>query len=1219
MSFFGLTASLKSNKNVFGAPFLGSIRRVDNDISDEKTNRTNAIDNLTGIMSTDTERLAQAQALIAQFQSEDASVSSALTNLINAEENARITAVSNLQIQINQNESDVASNDVELANQLVSISANAGNINTHAQILGSATNTELGILAGESTALSTQFGQKQNTHTALDAVVASGRTAAQLSALDSETSITSQFAQKADAATTYDKNEVDGLLQETLTNTIYVDSARTDSYTPDGTTRKPYKNLLTALQANLTDSLVFELAPGFYDGTISLTSTTTQSICIRGSGKDQTVIRGAPSWSSATGNVLYFRNFGRVELSNLTVKLGAYGFYPRSCQAIVIDQVKFEKLGSSGIVANHDMSQTQTQQAAFWAGAETSNGGAMRVRDCSEVNITNCEVEYCLRGMRVQDCGRGLISNNRVYRTSEAGIYLASGTYTGDSNYGSSHFLVANNSVEEAYNNGILVIGGKQNTLQSNVVRKSANSGIQLWHTLDCRVSSNSLHNCNQLSYNGIGNAGDCGGCISVDGNSNIGVGSYIANITNNSLLACGSSNGVSIKCQAYPAESNNVNLQENFTDSGTPLENTHNIPITSTIYSKTEVDSFLQESLTNTIYVDSARIDLYVPDGTKRKPYKNLLTALQANSTGSLVFDLAPGFYDGTISLTSTTTQSISIKGSGKDQTVIRGASSWSSATGNVLYFKNFGRVELSNLTVTLGAYGFYPRSCDVVEIKNVKFEKLGSSGIVANHDMSQTQTQQAAFWAGAETSNGGAMRVRDCSEVNITDCEVEYCLRGMRVQDCGRGLISSNRIYRTSEAGIYLAAGSYTGTDGSSNFHIVGNSIEETFNNGILVIGGKQNTIQSNVVVKSANTGIMLWHTLDARVSSNSLHNCNQLTFNGIGNAGDASACIAVDGNTNIGTGSYIANLVNNSILACDSQIAVAIKCAAYPSASNKVYLDNFTDSPTQLVNTHDIPVIQGTSGQGPQGPAGSNGADGAQGPQGIQGPAGGDGADGAQGPQGIQGPAGGDGADGAQGPQGIQGPAGSDGADGASLSVANTWTASQQFEYLPTFPRILLPIPSTTGAPNTAGSIPANPNGGYGGWYLVYQTNNKNDTTNKYVKLPLAPALGTRIRISWMNYYSSGCELMVIPHNASQCDAAGVRRQCIFGPSVVPSQNGAGRMIERGSTAEFCFVGALGQNSDPNVDVLGYAFHTGSQYQVDGSTIYKDIWIQSYFAHA
>ena len=128
-----------------------------------------------------------------------------------------------------------------------------------------------------------------------------------------------------------------------------------------------------------------------------------------------------------------------------------------------------------------------------------------------------------------------------------------------------------------------------------------------LWHTLDCRISSNSLHGCNQLTFNGIGNSGDAAAVISVDGNANIGTGSYIANVVNNSLLACGTQTAVAIKCQAYPSASNKVYL-DNFTDSTILLENTHSIPITSTVYSKTGVDALIEETLTNTVFVDSAR-----------------------------------------------------------------------------------------------------------------------------------------------------------------------------------------------------------------------------------------------------------------------------------------------------------------------------------------------------------------------------------------------------------------------------------------------------------------------------------------------------------------------------------------------------------------------------------------------------------------------------------
>ena len=43
---------------------------------------------------------------------------------------------------------------------------------------------------------------------------------------------------------------------------------------------------------------------------------------------------------------------------------------------------------------------------------------------------------------------------------------------------------------------------------------------------------------------------------------------------------------------------------------------------------------------------------------------------------------------------------------------------------TGDILYFRDFKNIEISDLTIQSGKYGFYPRSCDVVSMKNVRFK---------------------------------------------------------------------------------------------------------------------------------------------------------------------------------------------------------------------------------------------------------------------------------------------------------------------------------------------------------------------------------------------------------------------------------------------------------------------------------------------------------------
>ena len=365
-----------------------------------------------------------------------------------------------------------------------------------------------------------------------------------------------------------------------------------------------------------------------------------------------------------------------------------------------------------------------------------------------------------------------------------------------------------------------------------------------------------------------------------------------------------------------------------------------------------------LEASLATTfVYCDASRVDSYTEDGSKTKPYKTLTAAFGVildSTTEDVVFCLAPGKYVGTVSVTkSSQNQNVTILGSGVHSCFLQGTSLWNgSMTDSVLFLRKFNDVSVKNLTFENGSYGFYPRECRRVECENVRFRHLGASSDPGNFDFTKTQAERAAIWAGSETNSGGACRIRSCASVFVKDCEVFETLRGLRIQDCGEGVVSNCQTNRTIESGIYLAAGSYTGTDGCNDFLITGCIVRNAFNNGYLVIGGKRNRLIGNVAQGCANAGVMLWHTLDCTVKSNTLQNCNQKNYNGIGNTGDAKAQIVCDGNSNIGTGKFLAEITNNSMLQSNLGTAVelsaiALVAGAYPSASNQCYLSgNISD---------------------------------------------------------------------------------------------------------------------------------------------------------------------------------------------------------------------------------------------------------------------------------
>ena len=298
---------------------------------------------------------------------------------------------------------------------------------------------------------------------------------------------------------------------------IYCDSNRQDSYTETGARSKPYKTLTAALTAKLSDnettSYVFYLFPGTYTGVHTCTKTTAnQSFSIVGADRDSCIIQGSASWDNSIGDLLYFRKFNNITISNVTLRHAAYGFYPRTCDRIRIHNVLFTLLGSSGNDTLHNGSGSAAQQAKYkWDSGDalashTSNGGAMRVRDCNWIEIHNNEIYKCFRGYRTQDVKLGgRIQNNRLHSVLDNGIYLAHGAYTADPNFGCFNVLVEGNYLENIGHHGLLSIGSRNNVWKNNVVRGAWATGMNSAFSIEETVTDNHFIDSANKAYNGYG------------------------------------------------------------------------------------------------------------------------------------------------------------------------------------------------------------------------------------------------------------------------------------------------------------------------------------------------------------------------------------------------------------------------------------------------------------------------------------------------------------------------------------------------------------------------------------------------------------------------------------------------------------------------------------------------------------------------------------------
>ena len=172
---------------------------------------------------------------------------------------------------------------------------------------------------------------------------------------------------------------------------IYVDGTRTESYTPDGSIDKPYVSLATALTDKLVigsvvTNFIFKLKPATYNlgSGVSITHTTSAiSFTIQGCAGVK--IR----CTDLTTNVLYLKGFAEVNIRDCEFNTGAYGLYIRNCYVVEVSRCTFWKLGSSASPSIHSFSNSQATQQGHWAGTNTSDGGAMRLRSINRVWVKN--------------------------------------------------------------------------------------------------------------------------------------------------------------------------------------------------------------------------------------------------------------------------------------------------------------------------------------------------------------------------------------------------------------------------------------------------------------------------------------------------------------------------------------------------------------------------------------------------------------------------------------------------------------------------------------------------------------------------------------------------------------------------------------------------------------------------------------------------------------
>ena len=289
---------------------------------------------------------------------------------------------------------------------------------------------------------------------------------------------------------------------------------------------------------------------------------------------------------------------------------------------------------------------------------------------------------------------------------------------------------------------------------------------------------------------------------------------------------------------------------------------------------------------------------------GTNLAPYTTILEAVNASSAEDKIF------VKGVNNVTSEIVLPHSLSFYGIDGSEIRYAT-YDAANGNILKFTGsantqsftFKNIAFSNA----GEYALKIVQAAYIDISDCTFTHNGWNGTglntvldssatgIAGYDSSASTLQ--AFYAGANASNGGAMRIENITNIRVIGNVALENLRGLRIQDCGiggSGFITRNVATKNIESGIYIAAGSLLG---SQNITTTMNVTSYNANNGLLCIGGINNKFSQNEVNGNWNAGFCAWGSANATLRDCGLYDNNRSAYNGIGNTGDAKASIQIN----------------------------------------------------------------------------------------------------------------------------------------------------------------------------------------------------------------------------------------------------------------------------------------------------------------------------------
>jgi len=304
---------------------------------------------------------------------------------------------------------------------------------------------------------------------------------------------------------------------------------------------------------------------------------------------------------------------------------------------------------------------------------------------------------------------------------------------------------------------------------------------------------------------------------------------------------------------------------------------------------------------------------------GTLGDVYTSIQQAIDDASDGDTIY-----IHDGTYTETLTITgKGLTIIGDNESSVIIQASETGPVAGNNVFTINADGKdITIQSVTIRNGDYGIRSTAGNV-NVLNCTFYHNGWDG--TPYPEPPTQQGAADMWASEHTTNGGAMRIENSAGSEIAYCTVYENARAIRYQDGDNGNIHNNDVHDNIECGIYLAASSYDGASGCTNTDVNDNQSYNNMNNGILCIGGRNNTIRNNDIQDNWNSGVALWHVAETTVQGNTINHNNLYSFNGVGSPGDAYGGVYAVGSTNVaGDAAFVFKLLGNTI--SDNQAGAA-----------------------------------------------------------------------------------------------------------------------------------------------------------------------------------------------------------------------------------------------------------------------------------------------------